>query len=74
MFLSAYADRIPVESSNLKSVGFDSGVLVIEFKSGSIYEYSDVPANVHSELMKAKSKGKYFHKNIKNTYEFKRIK
>ena len=38
--------RIPVSSSNLASVGYEGGILEIEFKSGSVYQYSGVPVYV----------------------------
>ena len=68
--------REPVESSNLKSVGYDpcTRVLEIEFKDGSVYEYDDVPCEVHSGLMDAESKGSFFYENIrKRDYEYRRI-
>jgi hypothetical protein len=75
---SAFAsriERIPVESSNLKSVGYDekTRVLEIEFHHGGIYRYYDVPADTHSALMKAESKGKYFQSHIRNKFRFEKI-
>ena len=70
-------ERFPVESSNLASVGYDpeSAVLEIEFKSGGIYEYSGVPQSVYDDLMNAASKGKYFHRYIKNSgYPYSKIR
>lgn len=40
-------------------------ILEIEFKSGSIYQYFNVPESEYSGLMKAESHGKYFNANIK---------
>ena len=61
--------RIPVESSNLVSVAYDvdEKILEIEFHTGGIYQYKGVPKSVYEGLMSAESKGKYFHKNIKNS-------
>ncbi len=61
-------ERVPVTSSNLRSVGYDdaSRKLAIEFRNGVIYEYTEVPPEIHAELMKAKSHGKYFHSHIRN--------
>jgi len=68
-------DRQIVESSNLKSVGYDqsSNILEIEFLSGGIYQYFKVPSQIYLALMKATSKGSYFHKNIKEQYKYKQI-
>lgn len=65
-------NRIPVISTNLKSVGYNSAdcILEIEFISGSVYQYYDVPAEVHSELMSASSHGKYFAANIRNNDKY----
>ena len=42
-----------VESSNLASVGYDAKgqILEIEFNHGGLYQYFDVPQEVHDELM-----------------------
>lgn len=69
-------ERIPVESSNLASVGYDSDSLTleIEFNSGGIYQYFTVPQDVYHGLMSAGSKGSYFHQNIKLAgYPYQRI-
>ena len=67
--------RVPVNSSNLVSVGYDapSKTLEIEFKQHRIYQYSQVPQSIHTGLMHAKSHGKYFAANIKNKYHTKPI-
>ncbi len=72
---AAPGGRVPVDSSNLKSVGFDekARVLEIEFHHGGIYHYHDVPAETHAALMKAESKGKYFQSHIRNKFRFEKI-
>jgi hypothetical protein len=67
--------RIPIESSNLASVGFDSftNVLEIEFHGGRIYEYYNVPFSIYAGLMAAESHGKYFARHIRDKYRFRRI-
>ncbi len=72
--IGAHGAMVPVQSSNLNRVGYDGGVLVIEFKSGGVYEYDDVLRDVFDALMAAPSHGKYFHRHIRNIYAFKRIK
>jgi len=69
-------NRIPVESSNLSSVGYDPDrrVLEIEFNSGGIYQYSSVPKSEYDGLMSASSKGSYFVQNIKNNYSTTKIR
>ncbi len=68
-------NRDPVQSSNLKSVGYDSDtkILEIEFHDGGIYQYFDVPEDIHQGLISALSKGKYHHEFIKKVYRFQKI-
>ncbi len=68
--------RETVKSSNLKSVGYDKsvGILEIEFNNGGIYQYSKVPENIFHELMKAPSHGKYFLRFIRDKYPTKKVK
>ena len=59
----------------MRSVGYElrSQILEIEFQSGAVYEYLDVPRKVHEELMSAESKGQYFNSEIRDDYEFVHI-
>ena len=68
--------RQPVASGNLQSVGYDptSGILEIEFKNGSIYQYTGVPKGIYQELMTAPSHGKYHARYIRNRYPYSRIR
>jgi len=67
--------RNPVNSTNINSIGYDSvnQILEIEFQSGGIYQYPNVPESVYNKLMLAESKARYFHMNIKDTYSYRRI-
>lgn len=70
-------DRQHVMSSNLRSVGYDpaSLTLEIEFHSGGLYQYLNVPSSVYSSLMSAPSKGTYFDYYIKKArYKFIKIR
>jgi hypothetical protein len=60
-------ERQPVTSSNLAAVGYDpdTETLEVEFKNGSVYTYSAVPADVYNELMEADSIGRAFAALIK---------
>lgn len=63
--------RVEVHSSNLKSIGYDTSnsTLEIEFHSGGVYSYSDVPESEYLELISAPSIGRYYVSNIKNAYK-----
>ncbi len=66
--------RIPVTSSNITAIGYDeaSRTLEIEFTSGAIYQYFDVPPAVHQGLMSASSHGSYLASSIKGEYRYAR--
>ncbi|HKZ41015.1 MAG TPA: KTSC domain-containing protein [Candidatus Hodarchaeales archaeon] len=68
-------NRTPVQSSTIASVGYhvDSSLLEIEFHSGGIYQYYDVPEHQYNDLMSADSLGKYFAANIRDVYRCSRI-
>ena len=48
-------------------------LLTITFNSGAIYEYYDVPMEVTDGIIQADSLGKYFDKNIKGIYNYRRL-
>ena len=62
--------REPVNSSNLRSVGYEptSATLEIEFNSGGVYQYSGVPAHVHDSLLRSGSLGRFFASQIRDVY------
>lgn len=69
-------EREYVQSSNLASVGYDSGsqTLEVEFNNGGIYQYAGVPQNVYDGLMNASSHGSYFDANVKKAgYTYTRV-
>ncbi len=68
-------NRVPVDSSNIASVGYDdsTNTLEIEFNSGHLYQYFDVPKNIYDELLIADSVGKYFYNHIKGIYRYARM-
>ena len=62
--------RIPVRSSVIATVGYDSdtAVLEVEFRSGDVYRYFAVPPSVHKALVEDDSPGGYFNKHISDRY------
>jgi hypothetical protein len=62
-----------LKSSNLKAAGFENGTLVVEFKKGSTWAYKGVPQETYDQLMAAESAGSFFHRNIRNVYEAKKL-
>ena len=68
-------DLIPVVSSNLAAVGYDSAVgeMHILFRSGREYVYQ-VPYDLYDGLITAPSKGRYFAYRIRWRYRGRRIR
>ena len=64
--------RLKIKSSTIKYLEYypELGLLEVEFVRGAIYTYFDVPNEVFSELIQAKSVGSYFNKNISKKYAF----
>ncbi len=67
-------NRQPVNSSTISSVGYDAATatLEVEFQTGQVYQYFDVPEHVYQELTNASSPGAYLASNIKGVYRFAR--
>ncbi|WP_406201702.1 KTSC domain-containing protein [Kitasatospora sp. NBC_01560] len=67
--------RRTVDSSALRSVGYDAAlrVLELEFTGGRVYAYEAVPGRVHRELMAAESHGRYFVREVRGRYAYRRL-
>ena len=62
-------DRAEVQSSNIKSVGYDekTKTLEVEFiKKGKVFQYSPITREGYDLLMQAESIGEFFSKHIRN--------
>jgi hypothetical protein len=62
--------RVYVASSMIVSVGYDepTRVLEIEFTSGVVYRYTDVPVDLYDALLDAPSHGRFFQNQIRNAF------
>ena len=65
--------RIPrqsVQSSAIAKVGYSKRrhILEIEFVNGAVYRYFDIPFSVHSDLMSAESKARFYDSKIRKHY------
>jgi hypothetical protein len=69
-------DREPVQSRALRSVGYESDahMLELEFTSGSVYRYFDVPEFTYRALMLSRSKGQFFQTTIDRRFRFEEVK
>jgi hypothetical protein len=67
--------RKPVDSSSIRSVGYDvkAWTLEIEFIDGDVYRYHPVAGGTYAALMRAPSKGRYVNYRIKPYYECEKV-
>lgn len=67
--------RTQVTSSNIRSIGYDpqSDILEVEFTSGDVYQYFNVPEHLYRGLMNASSHGQFLNDYIRNSYRYQKI-
>jgi hypothetical protein len=67
--------RQVVESSSLRSIGYDRGshTLEVEFHNGGVYRYADVPDSVWFEFRHADSKGRFFQERVRDHFAAQRV-
>ncbi len=68
-------ERLPVNSSSIKSIGYDATArtLEVEMADGDVYQYFNVAPQVHRDLVNAASIGQYFAYYIKTTYRWRKM-
>ena len=68
--------REPVDSDALRSIGYDIArrVLELEFSSGTVYRYFEVPEPLYLDLMQAPSHGAFFAEHIRDAgFDYQQI-
>jgi KTSC domain len=68
-------ERSLLASSSVASAGHDEVTLVleIEFTSGRIYQFEEVPRGVYEWLVRTPNKGAYVARMINNVYRYKDV-
>jgi hypothetical protein len=68
-------DRVALNSTLLASAGHDPRrhLLEVEFRSGELYRFFNVPSACYQELLRADSKGGYFNVNIRNLFPYQHL-
>lgn len=68
-------NRVHVHSSTITSIGYSAHTrtLEVEFKTGAIYSYSDVPPEEYAGFMAAPSKGNYHAIHIRGIYDYRKL-
>ena len=66
---------IRVGSSNLHGITYHflEQELFVDFNNGRTYKYYGVPQDEFMGLLEADSKGRYFHNNIRFSYEYQEV-
>ena len=61
---------VALQSSLLAGAAYNhsSAILRLEFCSGAVYQYFEVPRQTYEDLLDAESKGAYFNRQIRNTF------
>src|SRR5207247_1423708 len=72
---SVAMERVPLRSRAVASVGYDADTraLVVEFSSGRVYRFRDVPASVYDSLLRVPNKGVYVARSINGRYEYEDV-
>ena len=66
---------IPVEGNgNIRAIGYDPAhqQLHIQF-AAALYVFDEVPQTMYECMIDAKSKGSYFHENVKGKYPHRKV-
>jgi hypothetical protein len=63
-------DSADVDSTTLAKLAYDTRrqILQVEFRDGSVYQYSGVPLQTYRDLLGADSKGAYFNRHIRSPF------
>jgi lysyl-tRNA synthetase class 2 len=66
---------MPVDSTSVKSVGYEpaSRVLEVEFQGGRVYRYFDVPPRRYRAFLDAESAGRFLNTEIKGVYPYAQV-
>lgn len=70
----AVMKRRPVTSSNVASVGWEDDALEVEFRSGHVYVYQNVPEHTYQAALGASSVGRFVATEIAGKFEHTRLK
>lgn len=64
--------RTRVDSTAIASVGYEpqNRLLEVEFSSGKVYRYFDVPHDAFRGLLAATSKGSWFNQAIRDRFSY----
>lgn len=63
----AHLKRVPVQSRILKSIAYDEPlhVMEVEYQTGSIYRYYEIPVEVYKAMFSERSPGSFWNSFLK---------
>jgi hypothetical protein len=62
------ADMRDVYSSHVDAIGYEGDTLIVQWSSGKVSHYENVPPDVADEVMNSPSIGSALRQSIKGTY------
>jgi hypothetical protein len=67
--------RVLVKSTAIRSLGYDSRrrQLEVEYPSGDVYRYDDVPPGEVKAMMRSDSLGRFINWRIKPRYPYRKV-
>ncbi len=68
------SDKHAVTSTAIRAIGYEGGVLEVEFHTDAIYQYDGVPEFLFQGFLVAASKGHFFRTRIQDRYPSRRIR
>ena len=65
-----------IGSSLIETAGYDQQKkeMVVKFKTGGTYIYSQIPRDLFNAFLDAESPGKFFHSNIRHKFDARKKK
>jgi len=65
-----------VDSAAIEAVNYDERrqYFDIELTTGRTYRYLDVPPAIYAAFMAAESKGRFYNDEIRDAYEYRRLR
>ena len=68
--IQAIQESMPVDSSVIDNIAYNpqGKILTVDFNSGTIYQYYNVPESVYEAFLAASSKGEFLNNTIKQRF------
>ncbi len=71
--MSNLPTMVPVQSSNVESIGYQPNELHVRFRAGGHYVYDGTNAELHQALLAAESKGRFIGQHLKGKFTSRKL-